>query len=216
MTSADEAREAPSSDESVLSVVRVTKAFGGVTALRDVSFELRGGEIHALSGENGAGKSTLIKVLAGVHPSGSYDGEVRVRGVRAELRGAADAIRLGIAVIHQELSLVDELTVAENIYLGAEPSHLGLVDWGSLRRRAKDLVERYGLDVDPLAPVKSLGVGQRQLVEIAKALGRDATVLVLDEPTAALTERESLRLLSILRDFRARGLSCSTAADGRR
>jgi D-xylose transport system ATP-binding protein len=185
----------------------VTKTFGGVTALRDVSFELARGEIHAISGENGAGKSTLIKVLSGVHPSGSYGGEVRVRGVRAELRGVADAIRLGVAVIHQELSLVDELSVAENIYLGAEPTRRGLMDWDVLRRHAADLVERYGLDIDPRAPVKSLGVGQRQIVEIAKALGRDATALILDEPTAALTERESEHLLSILRDFRSRGLS---------
>jgi D-xylose transport system ATP-binding protein len=207
VTSSGEARAAPSSGESVLSVVGVTKTFGGVTALRDVSFDLARGEIHAISGENGAGKSTLIKVLSGVHPSGSYGGEVRVRGVRAEFRGVVDAMRLGVAVIHQELSLVDELGVAENIYLGAEPKRGGLVDWNALHQRARDLVERYGLDVDPRAPVKSLGVGQRQLVEIAKALGRDATVLVLDEPTAALTERESEHLLSILRDFRSRGLS---------
>lgn len=191
----------------VLSVRGVTKSFGGIVALRGVSFELFPGEIHAISGENGAGKSTLIKVLGGVYPSGSYDGEVCVRGARAEFRGVRDAKKLGIAVIHQELSLVDALTVAENVCLGAEPVRAGLVDWKRLRARVKDLFDVYGLDLDPSVPVRSLGVGQRQLVEIAKALAADASVLVLDEPTAALSERESEHLLAILRDFRARGLS---------
>jgi D-xylose transport system ATP-binding protein len=193
--------------EAVLSVDSVTKSFGGVQALREVTFQLLPGEIHALMGENGAGKSTLIKVLAGVYPAGSYSGEVRVRGARAEFRGVPDALHAGVAVIHQELSLVDELSVAENVYLGAEPVRTGLIQWTTLRERARDLFRRYGFSLDPLATVGALGVGERQLVEIAKALARDAAVLVLDEPTAALTEREAEHLLSILRDLRGRGVS---------
>ncbi|RYD80541.1 MAG: ATP-binding cassette domain-containing protein [Verrucomicrobiaceae bacterium] len=192
----------------VLSAHSITKRFPGVVALRDVSFDLLPGEIHALCGENGAGKSTLIKLLSGIHPHGSYEGELRVEGKPAEFRSIADAERAGIAVIYQELALVEGMTVAENIFLGKEPRRFGLVDWGQIFRDAKALLERFKVDLDPSMPVESLGIGQKQLVEIVKALSKNSKILILDEPTAALAEHEVQVLLGILRDLRAGGMSC--------
>ena len=187
----------------------ITKEFPGVVALRDVSFDLREGEIHALCGENGAGKSTLIKLLSGIHPHGSYSGRFEVRGEEARFHGIADADRGGIAVIYQELALVEEMTVAENIFLGREPRRFaGFVDWPKMRRDAQALLDRFEVKLDPAAPVRTLGVGQKQLVEIVKALAKDSRILILDEPTAALAEHEVLILLDILRELRRRGISC--------
>jgi D-xylose transport system ATP-binding protein len=188
----------------------VKKRFGGVVALDGVSFELRPGEIHALCGENGAGKSTLIKILSGVYPAGSFEGEYLLEGKTARFSSYADAAAAGIAVIYQELALCDELSVAENIFLGHEPrtSPLGLfIDDARMQREAAELLARFGIDLDPRARVGRLGVGQKQLVEIGKALGRRSRVLILDEPTAALSERETSALLSLLRDLRSRGTS---------
>jgi len=186
----------------------ITKRFPGVIALRDVSFDLLPGEIHALCGENGAGKSTLIKLLSGLHPHGSFEGELLVDGKHAEFRGIRDATRAGVAVIHQELALVSELSVAENLFLGSEPRRGPRIDWTALREQARSLMARFGLDLDPDLPLRELGVGQRQLVEILRALGRDSRVLILDEPTAALSETEARLLHATLRDLRARGVAC--------
>ncbi len=188
---------------------QITKKFPGVTALSQVSFDIAQGEIHALCGENGAGKSTLIKLLSGIHPHGSYEGHFEVDGVEARFSGIADSVKVGIAVIYQELALVDEMTVAENIFLGCEPRRWGgLVDWPRMFREARLLLERFKVDLDPATPVKQLGVGQKQLVEIVKALGKNSRLLILDEPTAALAEHEVQVLLDILRDLRSRGITC--------
>jgi len=198
----------------MLTARAITKRFPGVTALRDVSFDLQRGEIHALCGENGAGKSTLIKLLSGLHPYGSYEGELTVHGQPAHFQGIADSGRAGLAVIYQELALVEQLSVAENIFLGAEPCRFGfakrrgLIDWPRIHREARTLLDRFGVAIDPLAPCGSLGVGQRQLVEIVRALRKDSRILILDEPTAALAEHEVQVLLKILRDLRQRGLAC--------
>ncbi|MCX6853415.1 MAG: sugar ABC transporter ATP-binding protein [Verrucomicrobia bacterium] len=193
----------------ILRAQNLTKKFPGVTALSNVSFDLAQGEIHALCGENGAGKSTLIKLLSGIHPHGSYDGRFEVSGAEAVLQGIADAAQVGISVIYQELALVDEMTVAENIYLGCEPRRFGgFVDWAKMHRDAKALLDRFQVNLDSEPLVRDLGVGQKQLVEIVKALGKDSKVLILDEPTAALAEHEVQILLEILRDLRRRGIAC--------
>ncbi len=194
---------------SILSAEKITKRFPGVVALRDVSFDLRAGEIHALCGENGAGKSTLIKLLSGIHPHGSYEGELRVSGEPVQFRSIANAERAGLAVIYQELALVDGLSVAENIFLGAEPRRGPFVDWNRMRREARELLARFGVQLDPESPCARLGVGQKQLVEIVKALRKNSRILILDEPTAALAEHEVQVLIAILRDLRARGIACN-------
>ena len=193
----------------LLAARSITKKFPGVTALKEVSFDLREGEIHALCGENGAGKSTLIKLLSGIHPHGSYEGRFEANGEEARFSGIADAARAGIAVIYQELALVEEMTVAENIFLGCEPRRGGIfIDWPRIQKEARDLLQRFKVDLDPAARVSSLGVGQKQLVEIVKALAKNSRILILDEPTAALAEHEVRILLDILCDLRARGIGC--------
>ncbi len=192
----------------ILRAQNITKRFPGVTALKDVSFDLREGEIHALCGENGAGKSTLIKLLSGIHPHGSYEGSFEVNGTEARFETIKDAEKAGLAVIYQELALVDEMTVAENIFLGREPRRWGaFIDWPRMYQEAQVLLNRFKVDLDPAAPVRTLGVGQKQLVEIIKALAKNSKILILDEPTAALAEHEVLILLDILRDLRKRGIA---------
>ncbi|MDB6150442.1 MAG: D-xylose transporter ATP-binding protein [Chthoniobacter sp.] len=193
---------------AVLSARQITKRFPGVTALRDVSFDLRPGEIHALCGENGAGKSTLIKLLSGLHPHGSYEGELQVGDEIARFASISDAERAGIAVIYQELALVEQLSVAENIFLGAEPTRFGLIDWPRVHREAGALLKQFGVQIDPDADCSRLGVGEKQLVEIVKALRKNSRILILDEPTAALAEHEVQILLGILRELRHRGIAC--------
>jgi len=191
----------------LLDLRAISKDFPGVRALDGVSFDLEPGEIHALCGENGAGKSTLIKILCGVYPAGSYGGEIRLRGEVARFRTLRDSEARGIALIAQELALVPRLSVAENLVLGREPRRFGLVRWNEVEATARRALDRVGLDVPLATPVRELGIGQQQLVEIAKALEKNAEILVLDEPTAALPDADARRLLGLLGDLRSRGVA---------
>jgi D-xylose transport system ATP-binding protein len=184
----------------------ITKTFPGVRALDGVTFDLHAGEIHALVGENGAGKSTLMKVLSGVYPSGTYGGEIRVNGQVQQFSNVRQAEAAGIAVVFQELSLVKDLTVGENIFLGREPNRFGFVRWDELYGQARKLLDDLHLQIEPRTPVANLGIGQQQLVEIAKALSQNARILVLDEPTAALTDTEVETLVGILDSLRKRNV----------
>jgi D-xylose transport system ATP-binding protein len=192
----------------VLEARRLVKRFGGLTALGGVSFDLRAGEVHAVCGENGAGKSTLIKLLAGVHPHGSYEGEILLAGEPARFQGTRDAQRAGIAIIHQELALFPEMSVGENLFLGSLPQRRGRIDWDAVYVRAAAVLADCGIVLDPAARVGDLGVGQQQLVEIARAVALAPRVLVLDEPTAALARHEIDVLLGLVRRLRARGVAC--------
>lgn len=193
--------------QPLLEARKLTKRYPGVLALDEVSFSLNSGEVHSLCGENGAGKSTLIKVLGGVIGAGQYEGELFVRGQRVAFANTSEAERANIAVIHQELSLVDGMTVQENIFLGNEPGAWGFVDHREMRRRALALLSRFGLEIDPAALVGQLGMGHKQLVEIARALAKNASVLIFDEPTSALTRREVDGLLAIVKDLVKKGMS---------
>ena len=192
----------------LLEARNLTKRFPGVVALKEVTFALAAGEIHALCGENGAGKSTLIKLLSGIHPHGSYEGELRVDGEAVAFDGIRDAEKSGIAVITQEFALVDELSIAENIFLGRPPRRGWRVDWSEMHRRAAALLADFGLALPPELPVGQLGIGQKQLIEIVRAMDKRSRVLVLDEPSAALTEQEVGILLEHLRRLRAQGTAC--------
>lgn len=181
----------------MLEISNVTKRFPGVRALHDVSFEVRRGEIHALIGENGAGKSTLMKILSGVYASDS--GEIRLDGEPLQLAGPRDAQRHGIATIHQELNLIPELSIAENIFLGSEPrTAAGLLDTKRMEADAQALLQRLNLALPASRPVKWLRVGEQQLVEVAKALSLNARLLILDEPTSALSQTEIERLFAVI------------------
>ncbi len=186
----------------------ITKTFPGVKALADVTLSVRRGEIHAICGENGAGKSTLMKVLSGVYPHGTYDGEIVFDGQRCEFGSVRDSERRGIVIIHQELALCGQLSIAENIFLGNERSRRGLIDWNRTNHEAGALLERVGLRENPVTPVRDLGVGKQQLVEIAKALSKEVSLLILDEPTAALNDDDSAHLLELLRGLRDEGVTC--------
>lgn len=192
----------------ILELRNITKVFPGVKALDNVTLKIRRGEVHGLCGENGAGKSTIIKILSGVYPHGSFEGEVVIDGKTQAFQNTVDAEQAGVVCIHQELALVNELSVQENIFLGNEPTRAGLIRWGELYYRTKELLDQLGLNIDPGHKVKNLGVGQQQLVEIAKALSKNARILVLDEPTAALTEHEVEILLNIVRKLREDGVTC--------
>ncbi|GII98580.1 monosaccharide ABC transporter ATP-binding protein (CUT2 family) [Sediminihabitans luteus] len=193
---------------NILEMRGITKEFPGVKALEDVTLEVRRGEVHAICGENGAGKSTLMKVLSGVYPHGTYDGDILLDGGTVEFRGIKDSEARGVVIIHQELALVPHLSIAENIFLGNERSTGGVVDWNRTSSEAAALLRKVGLSDSPETRAMDLGVGRQQLVEIAKALSKKVDVLILDEPTAALNDEDSAHLLDLIRQFRAEGMTC--------
>ena len=191
--------------DTLLEIRGVRKEFPGVVALDDVQFRLKPGTVHALMGENGAGKSTLMKIIAGIYSPDR--GTIKLRGEEVVLNGPLDALERGIAMIHQELALMPYMTVAENIWIRREPrNRLGLVDHAAMARQTRELFARLNIAIDPLAELRFLTVAQRQMVEIAKAVSHDPDVLIMDEPTSALTETEVEGLFRIIRDLRARGI----------
>jgi ribose transport system ATP-binding protein len=199
------ASSASRGEAPLLEMRSITKAFGAVVVLRDVSLSCRAGEVHAICGENGAGKSTLMKVLGGVH---AHDGgEILIAGARVRLANPAAARRAGIALIHQELALLPHRTVADNIFLGREPSRFGLVDRRAMNAAAESALRRVGSSIDADALCGSLSLAERQVVEIAKAVSLDARILVFDEPTAALDDVESEKLFGLMAELRSAGVA---------
>ena len=197
-------------NDIILDFKNVTKHFPGVVALDDVSFSINRGEIHGICGENGAGKSTLVKILSGVYPFGTYEGSVIYNDKELHLSQSSirEAVEEGIAIVYQELTLVPTRTVGENVFLGKEPVERGLINWNKLYADTQAILDKYQLDVDPRATVRNLGVGKMQMVEIAKALSEDAKVLILDEPSSALSKAEVEKLMEILRGLKSHGITC--------
>lgn len=194
-------------DDIILEMKGIVKEFPGVKALDNVNFSVKKGEIHCLVGENGAGKSTLMKVLSGVYPYGSYEGEIIYRGEPQTFLNIADSERAGISIVYQELALFPELTVYENIFFGHELMDGKVIDWNLSIIKAREMLERVRLNINPAIKIKELGVGQRQLVEIAKALSKDVKLLILDEPTAALNEDDSDNLLNLIGELQQQGVT---------
>jgi putative multiple sugar transport system ATP-binding protein len=191
----------------ILEMKNITKEFPGVKALSNVSFQVAKGEIHCLVGENGAGKSTLMKILSGVYPHGTYNGEVMFSGQAQHFSRISDSEKAGIAIIYQELALIPEMTVYENIFLGHEIKSGGLINWNETIKQAGEMLKKVNLDINPAMKVRDLGVGKQQLVEIAKALSKDVKLLILDEPTSSLNETDSENLLALLRDLKKQGVT---------
>lgn len=194
----------------ILEMNQITKEFSGVKALDDVNLKVKKGEIHAICGENGAGKSTLMNVLSGVYPYGTYEGDILYKGEHCKFHNLRDSEAKGIVIIHQELALSPLLSVAENVFIGNERTSMkGVIDWTETRRKAQEMLAKVGLeneDVD--VPVNSLGVGKQQLIEIAKAMAKKVELLILDEPTAALNDEESRKLLDIMLQLKEQGITC--------
>ncbi|MFF9812377.1 multiple monosaccharide ABC transporter ATP-binding protein [Streptomyces sp. NPDC014006] len=191
----------------VLEMRSIVKTFPGVKALSDVTLTVRQGEVHAICGENGAGKSTLMKVLSGVHPYGSYEGDILFEGEVCRFKDIRASEQHGVVIIHQELALVPYLSIAENIFLGNEHARRGLINWNDTLRHATELLRRVGLDEHPETRVADIGVGKQQLVEIAKALSKKVKLLILDEPTAALNDEDSGKLLDLILQLKDQGIT---------
>ena len=192
---------------TILEMRNITKTFPGVKALENVNLKVKEGEIHALVGENGAGKSTLMKVLSGVYPAGTYEGEIHYEGAVRNFRAINDSEDIGIIIIHQELALVPLLSIAENIFLGNEVASSGVISWQQTFNRTRELLKKVGLKESPETLITDIGVGKQQLVEIAKALSKRVRLLILDEPTASLNEADSAALLERLLAFRDQGIA---------
>lgn len=193
--------------DAILEMKNITKTFPGVKALNNVNLRVQEGEIHALLGENGAGKSTLMKVLSGVYPHGSYDGDILFKGQVCEFKDIKQSENLGIVIIHQELALIPYLSIAENIFLGNEQASRGIINWNETIMKTRELLQKVGLSEQPTTLTINIGVGKQQLVEIAKALSKKVKLLILDEPTAALNEEDSDNLLNLLLEFKKQGIS---------
>ena len=191
----------------ILEMKGISKSFPGVKALKDVSFRVARGEIHCIVGENGAGKSTLMKVLSGVYPFGTYEGDILFDGKIQKFKGISESEKTGISIIYQELALVPEMTVYENILLGHEQTKGFQVDWNETIKRSQEMLNTVRLKIAPDTKVKDLGVGQQQLVEIAKALSKDVKLLILDEPTAALNEDDCDNLLDLILALKEQGVT---------
>lgn len=192
----------------ILEMKNITKEFPGVIALDKVDFRVKEGEIHGLVGENGAGKSTLMKILSGVYPTGSYEGKILINGDEKEFSSIKDSEKEGISIIYQELALVKQLSVLENIFLGNEINKNGIIDFDQAFIQTEQILKEVNLNINPATKVLNLGVGQQQLVEIAKTLSKETRILILDEPTAALTETETENLFNILRNLKEKGVTC--------
>ena len=193
--------------QPILEMKGITKTFPGVKALTDVNLSVMPAEIHGVVGENGAGKSTLMKVLSGVYPAGSFDGVIRFEGKDHAFRTISDSEDIGIIIIHQELALVPLLSIAENIFLGQETAKNGVINWFEAFGKTRKLLEKVGLKEHPNTLITNIGTGKQQLVEIAKALNKKVKLLILDEPTSSLNEKDSAALLDLLRGFKAQGIS---------
>jgi putative multiple sugar transport system ATP-binding protein len=191
----------------ILEMRNITKTFPGVKALDNVTFSVRQGEIHALVGENGAGKSTLMKVLSGVYPYGSYEGEIYFEGKECRFQDIHHSEEVGLVIIHQELALIPFLSITENMFLGNEQAKNGVIHWNEAISRTKELLDRVGLHESPNTLITDMGVGKQQLVEIAKALAKKVKLLILDEPTASLNDNDSEKLLELLLQFKSHGIS---------
>lgn len=197
-----------SGQSTVLELRNIIKEFPGVRALDNVCFDVRPGEVHALCGENGAGKSTLMKIISGLYPFGTYEGDLVVGGSVRKFTSIKDSQSAGVAIVFQELSLVKELSVAENIFLGREPSNFGIIDWDQVYSRTAKLLKDLGFNIRPDTKVGDLGIGQQQMVEITKALALNARILILDEPTSALSDTEIEVFLNTVRLLKSRGVGC--------
>ena len=194
-------------NREILDMRNITKDFSGVKALDNITIKVKKGDVHALCGENGAGKSTLMKVLSGIYPHGTYSGDIYYDGNILKNRGIKDSENKGISIIHQELNLVDELSITENIFLGNFILKNGMVDFYKMYQKTSEVLKELKMDISPDTLVRELGIGHKQLVEIAKALSKNSKLIIFDEPTASLTEKETDVLLNIIGDLREKGVT---------